>query len=282
MVYVEQSGSKPNELYKAVSKGGAGVPADTFQRRDASTIPAHAAGKHCCRGQPAAKDRELRREASQISMPRTSIRCYFQIHGGPEGDWGETWTLSLECASIRGGRIRRGHAESARLYRLRAGVHRCCERRLGRRAVSGHYGVRTNIVENLPYIDKDRMFAAGASYGGYMIDWILGHTDRFKRWFRMPASTICEAKPAQRKSSGSRNGNFKAFRGKTRTLYEKWSPSMFVKKFKTPTLVTAWRTRLSCADRTGSAALHSAAGDECALKTGAVPRRRSLDYEATE
>ena len=31
-----------------------------------------------------------------------------------------------------------------------------------------------------PFIDKDRECALGASYGGYMINWILGHTDRFK------------------------------------------------------------------------------------------------------
>ena len=31
-----------------------------------------------------------------------------------------------------------------------------------------------------PYIDKNRECALGASYGGYMANWLLGHTDRFK------------------------------------------------------------------------------------------------------
>ena len=31
-----------------------------------------------------------------------------------------------------------------------------------------------------PFIDKNRECALGASYGGYMANWILGHTDRFK------------------------------------------------------------------------------------------------------
>ncbi len=31
-----------------------------------------------------------------------------------------------------------------------------------------------------PFLDKDRMGALGASFGGYMINWIAGHTDRFK------------------------------------------------------------------------------------------------------
>jgi dipeptidyl aminopeptidase/acylaminoacyl peptidase len=35
-------------------------------------------------------------------------------------------------------------------------------------------------LQNYPFLDKDRMAALGASYGGYMINWIAGHTDRFK------------------------------------------------------------------------------------------------------
>src|SRR3970282_892511 len=38
-------------------------------------------------------------------------------------------------------------------------------------------------VETLPYVDKSRVCAGGGSYGGYMTDWILGHTDRFRCLF---------------------------------------------------------------------------------------------------
>lgn len=38
----------------------------------------------------------------------------------------------------------------------------------------------TDFVEQKPYIDKDRMGVTGGSYGGYMTNWIIGHTDRFK------------------------------------------------------------------------------------------------------
>jgi len=36
------------------------------------------------------------------------------------------------------------------------------------------------LLEKLPSIDRDRLAAAGGSYGGYLAAWILGHTDRFK------------------------------------------------------------------------------------------------------
>jgi dipeptidyl aminopeptidase/acylaminoacyl peptidase len=37
-----------------------------------------------------------------------------------------------------------------------------------------------DLVEQRPYIDPDRMGVTGGSYGGYMTNWIIGHTDRFK------------------------------------------------------------------------------------------------------
>ena len=35
-------------------------------------------------------------------------------------------------------------------------------------------------LEQQPYIDATRMASAGASYGGYMMNWFQGHTDKFK------------------------------------------------------------------------------------------------------
>jgi dipeptidyl aminopeptidase/acylaminoacyl peptidase len=38
----------------------------------------------------------------------------------------------------------------------------------------------TDALEKLPYVDGNRMGAMGWSFGGYMMDWFEGHTDRFK------------------------------------------------------------------------------------------------------
>ncbi|MBP7999115.1 MAG: S9 family peptidase [Chloroflexi bacterium] len=35
-------------------------------------------------------------------------------------------------------------------------------------------------IANQPYVDGARMGVTGGSYGGYMTNWIIGHTDRFK------------------------------------------------------------------------------------------------------
>jgi dipeptidyl aminopeptidase/acylaminoacyl peptidase len=92
-------------------------------------------------------------------------------------------------------------------------------------------------LTEFPFIDGSRLGAAGASYGGFMINWILGHTDRFSALV-------------------SHNGVFNqsSMAGATEELwfplwefggsyydhpegYEQWSPHHFVNQFKTPTLV---------------------------------------------
>ncbi|MCS6805393.1 MAG: S9 family peptidase [Blastocatellia bacterium] len=111
-------------------------------------------------------------------------------------------------------------------------------------AISGDWGGRvyedlmkvTDALEKLPYVDRNRMGAMGWSYGGYMMMWMQGHTDRFKALAAMMGVY-----------------DLRSFYGATEELwfpewdlkgqpwnsehYEKWSPSNFVKNFKTPCLV---------------------------------------------
>jgi dipeptidyl aminopeptidase/acylaminoacyl peptidase len=57
------------------------------------------------------------------------------------------------------------------------------------RVVSGHWGERDyedimeaveHVVENYDFVNPERLGVLGGSYGGYMTNWIVGHTDRFK------------------------------------------------------------------------------------------------------
>ncbi len=38
----------------------------------------------------------------------------------------------------------------------------------------------TDRVTSMAYIDPDKMGVTGGSYGGYMTNWIIGHTERFQ------------------------------------------------------------------------------------------------------
>jgi dipeptidyl aminopeptidase/acylaminoacyl peptidase len=94
----------------------------------------------------------------------------------------------------------------------------------------------TDWFAQQPWIDKDRMAAAGGSYGGYMMAWLNGHTDRFKAmichagvydWHAMLASDIVKGR--DRALGASPWGDL--------TIVDKQSAQRFAANFKTPTLV---------------------------------------------
>jgi dipeptidyl aminopeptidase/acylaminoacyl peptidase len=95
-----------------------------------------------------------------------------------------------------------------------------------------------DYVAELPYVDKDRVVAAGASYGGYMIDWILGHTDRFRALVSHAGVFDLRSEAGTTEELWFVKWEFQGFPWENPELYDKWSPSMYVKNFKTPTLVT--------------------------------------------
>ena len=88
-----------------------------------------------------------------------------------------------------------------------------------------------------PFIDKHRECALGASYGGYMINWILGHTDRFKCLVSHDGMFNAESAWGTTEELWFNNWEFKGTPYDNRAAYEKWSPHQYAKNFKTPTLV---------------------------------------------
>jgi dipeptidyl aminopeptidase/acylaminoacyl peptidase len=94
----------------------------------------------------------------------------------------------------------------------------------------------TDYMEALPYIDKNRTTAAGASYGGYMMAWLNGHTDRYKamichagvyNWHSMMASDFVRGR--ERLLGALPFGD--------QAKIDKQNPQRFAANFKTPTLV---------------------------------------------
>ncbi len=117
--------------------------------------------------------------------------------------------------------------------------------------ISGDWGGKAFVditngiaeVVKKPFIDKQRIGAAGASYGGYMVDWLLGHNNdpRFKiKAFVSHAGVYnLESMAGATEELWFVNWEFKGMPWQNQTLYDKWSPNKFAKNFSTPTLVTA-------------------------------------------
>ena len=94
----------------------------------------------------------------------------------------------------------------------------------------------TDALEKLPYVDADRIGAMGWSYGGYMMDWFLGHTDRFEAIASMMSVYDLRSMYGATEELWFVEWDLKGQPWNSE-LYEKWSPSNYVENFKTPTLV---------------------------------------------
>ena len=77
---------------------------------------------------------------------------------------------------------------------------------------------------NLSVHRKDRECALGASYGGYMINWILGHTDRFKCIVTHDGMFNAESAWGTTEELWFNDWEFKGTPYDNRASYEKWSP----------------------------------------------------------
>jgi dipeptidyl aminopeptidase/acylaminoacyl peptidase len=93
------------------------------------------------------------------------------------------------------------------------------------------------VEKTYPFIDKNREAALGASYGGFMANWLLGHTDRFKCIVSHDGIFNTESAYGTSEELWFPEWEFKGPPWKQREFYRKFSPHLFADKFKTPTLV---------------------------------------------
>ena len=111
--------------------------------------------------------------------PAKKYPVVFLIHGGPQGAWEDAWSSrwnpSLWAAQgwVVAAPNPRGSTGFGQKFVDEISQDWCGKAMTDLDAVF-------NAVEKLPYVDASRAGIAGASYGGYAVDWIIGHTNRFK------------------------------------------------------------------------------------------------------
>lgn len=112
--------------------------------------------------------------------------------------------------------------------------------------ISGDWGgkVYTEIMNavdyalnNFNYIDKKNTFAAGASFGGYMINWIEGHSDRFNALVSHDGVFDITSMYGTTEELWFPEWEFKGTPWENPSLYQKWSPSSYIQNAKTPMLI---------------------------------------------
>ena len=169
--------------------------------------------------------------------PSKKYPVKFLIHGGPQGAWGDDWSYrwNPELFAANGYVVIMINFHGSTGY--------------GQKfidAINGDWGGAPfedlmkgldYAEEHYPFIDKSRECALGASYGGYMANWILGHTDRFKCIVTHDGMFNAESAWGTTEELWFNNWEFKGTPYDNRASYEKWSPHQYAKNFKTPTLV---------------------------------------------
>ncbi len=167
----------------------------------------------------------------------------FLIHGGPQGAWGDDWSYrwNAELFAAPTSSTSSGYVVIMINFHGSTGY--------GQKfidAINGDWGGAPfeDLMKGLdyaektyPFIDKNRECALGASYGGYMINWILGHTDRFKCLVSHDGMFNAESAWGTTEELWFNDWEFKGTPYDNRASYEKWSPHQYAKNFKTPTLV---------------------------------------------
>jgi dipeptidyl aminopeptidase/acylaminoacyl peptidase len=239
LVFSRSSTSKPAEIFRA-SIDGSGVTQVTktndafmasFNLRPAEPVEWEGAGKAKIHGwivKPANFDQSKK-------WPMVVL-----IHGGPQGAWNDSWGYrwNPEVFASAGYVVFMPNPRGSTGY----GQQFTNE-------ISGDWGGKayTDIMNGVAnvisqgYVDKVRIGAAGGSYGGYMVDWILGHNNDPRFTFSALVSHAgvynLSSMYGATEELWFTDWEFKGTPWNNPELYQKWSPSNFVKNFKTPTLV---------------------------------------------
>lgn len=159
------------------------------------------------------------------------------VHGGPQGAWGDSWSFrwNPQMFAARGYVVFMPNPRGSTGFGQRF-VEEISRDWGGRVYTDVMNGV--DMLAAMPFVDSSRMGAAGASYGGYFMNWLLGHTDRFKALVSHAGVYNLESMYGVTEELWFPEWEFGGTPWNNPEQYEKWSPHRFAKNFRTPTLVT--------------------------------------------
>jgi dipeptidyl aminopeptidase/acylaminoacyl peptidase len=238
MVYTQQSGVSPVEIYRAASAGGAPVALTHLNDQALNTCQLTPLEEFWVDGAEGARVQSFVVKPYGF-QPDRKYPVLLLIHGGPQGFWGHSWTYRWNAQVFAAA----GYVVVMPNPRGSTGYGQKFIDEIngdwGGRAFDDIMAVADYIVTDMPYADSSRMTAAGGSYGGYMIDWILGHTQRFKALISHAGVYDLESEFGATEELWFPLWEFGGTPWDKPETYAKWSPNKYVPDFHTPTLVVA-------------------------------------------
>ncbi len=235
MIYTEQSGSQPVEIYRTNSSGVKPVALTHlnetllagYSLRTLEEMWVEAPGKARIHSFVLKPDNMQRGKKYPV---------LFLIHGGPQGAWGQSWSYrwNPQVFASAGYVVVMPNPRGSTGYGQKFTDD--INQDWGGKPFDDIMAVVDHVAA-LPYTDSERMAAAGGSYGGYMVDWMLGHTQRFKALISHAGVFDLRSMAGATEELWFPLWEFHGMPWENPEMYAKWSPSYFVNEFHTPTLV---------------------------------------------
>jgi dipeptidyl aminopeptidase/acylaminoacyl peptidase len=165
------------------------------------------------------------------------------LHGGPQTMWGDTWSYRWNAQTFAS----QGHVVVM--------INRRGSTGFGQKFtddIANDWGGKafTDVMSGLDFVlgkysftDRQRVAAAGASYGGYLIDWLESQAKgRFRALVSHAGVYDLSSMYGATEELWFPEHEFSGTPWTNEASYDKWSPSTYVLefgKYKTPTLVVA-------------------------------------------
>jgi len=190
----------------------------------------------------------------------------FLIHGGPQGSFGDHFHYRWNAEVYAG----HGYAVVMIDFHGSTGYGQAFTD-----AISGDWGGAPYddlmmgldaALEKYSWLDRSRMVALGASYGGFMINWVNGHTDRFKALICHDGNLDERIAYYNTEELWFPEWEHGGLPWEKPEGYTKHNPIDFVKNWKTPTLVIHGGMDYRVVDTQGMATF-------TALQRKAIPSR---------
>jgi dipeptidyl aminopeptidase/acylaminoacyl peptidase len=163
------------------------------------------------------------------------------IHGGPQSAWNDNWGYRWNPQVFANA----GYVVFTPNPRGSTGYGQQFVNE-----ISGDWGGKVfvdlmngvaDVLRRNSFIDRNRVGAAGASYGGYMVNWILGHNNdprfRFKVLVSHDGVYNLESMYGATEELWFPEWEFKGPPWANPAMYSRWSPHKFVQNFNTPILI---------------------------------------------
>jgi dipeptidyl aminopeptidase/acylaminoacyl peptidase len=157
------------------------------------------------------------------------------IHGGPAGQLGFDWYHEFQVYASNGWAVFFTNPRGSTGYGEK--FERGIELNWGGKDYVDIMNGVDAILAKYPWIDRDRLGVTGGSYGGFMTNWIVGHTTRFKAAVTLRSISNFVSDDGTRDGAYGHADDFGGDIFERFDAYWTASPLKYVRNVKTPTLV---------------------------------------------